>query len=360
MAYYKINPLDTLFFRDGIPYNMGETQTNVESMFPPSPTTIAGAIRARLAMSLGWTGKGEWNQSISKVIGSGSTLEKLSFDGPFVGYKNKTLFPIPKHVLGSKKEENKENKYKINTIMPEREIQSDLGKIKCPAMVADNKSKNIENSYITAATLQKLLHDTNIDEIDTIPFDEVFKKELSVGIKRDDEKLTVKDGNLFSRIFVRMEKDSYFIMNVNCNDCENALQNLKGIITIGGESKGAYIEEMKNEKMEKPVLPEAPNEYKNNRFLIYFATPTDIGKININSEIPELGNAKIIFGCIGNPIMIGGWNFKIGPEELRPYIPPGSVLFMEGNGITDIKSFNNKKIGKKTEYGFGHIFIGKW
>ncbi len=355
MAYYKINPLDTLFFRDGISYNMGETQTNVESMFPPPPATIVGAIRARIAMNLGWPGKGEWNQSISETIGSGNILGKLIFDGPFVGHKNEILFPIPRHVLGSKKEENK---YKINTILPGSEILSDLGKIKYPTIAADSGFKNIENLYITTSALQKLLYGTNIehmDTIDTIHFDEVFKKEPTVGIKRDYEKLTVKDGNLFSRIFVRMEKDSYLIMNLDCNGCDSVLQNLKGIMTVGGESKGAYIEEM-----EKPVFPEAPSEYQSNRFLVYIATPTDIGKIDINYKVPELGNAKIVSGCIGNPVMIGGWNFKKGPEELRPYIPPGSVLFMEGDGNADIKSFNNKKIGKKTEYGFGHILIGKW
>ncbi|MGC8726322.1 MAG: type III-B CRISPR module-associated Cmr3 family protein, partial [Thermoplasmata archaeon] len=216
MVYFKINPLDTMFFRDGISYNMGETQTNVESMFPPSPSTVVGAIRARIAMNLGWSGKGEWNQDISEVIGSGNHIGKLIFDGPFVGYKNEMIFPIPMNVLGSKKEENK---YEINVIMPGKEILSDMGEIKYPAMVANTGVKVIENSYITASTLQKLLEGTNNHHIDTIHFDEVFKKEPSVGIKRDEVKLTVKEGNLFSRIFVRMEKDSYLIMKLECNGC---------------------------------------------------------------------------------------------------------------------------------------------
>ncbi len=42
-------PLDTLFFRDGRPFNQGEGNGGVESLFPPSPTTLVGAARVALA-----------------------------------------------------------------------------------------------------------------------------------------------------------------------------------------------------------------------------------------------------------------------------------------------------------------------
>ncbi|MEW6637748.1 MAG: type III-B CRISPR module-associated Cmr3 family protein, partial [Actinomycetota bacterium] len=50
MNYYRLEPLDTLFFGDGSPFNAGETgQMEVEGTFPPSPTTVVGALRAAFA-----------------------------------------------------------------------------------------------------------------------------------------------------------------------------------------------------------------------------------------------------------------------------------------------------------------------
>ena len=40
----KINPLDTLFFKDGKPFSMGE-ETWASGLFPPYPGVIYGAIR---------------------------------------------------------------------------------------------------------------------------------------------------------------------------------------------------------------------------------------------------------------------------------------------------------------------------
>ena len=40
----KLDPLDTLFFRDGKPFSMGE-ETWGNCIFPPSPSVIYGALR---------------------------------------------------------------------------------------------------------------------------------------------------------------------------------------------------------------------------------------------------------------------------------------------------------------------------
>jgi CRISPR-associated protein Cmr3 len=40
----ELNPLDTLFFRDGKPFAMGE-ETWADGIFPPPPSVIYGALR---------------------------------------------------------------------------------------------------------------------------------------------------------------------------------------------------------------------------------------------------------------------------------------------------------------------------
>jgi CRISPR-associated protein Cmr3 len=44
---WRFTPLDTLFFRDGRPFNAGETVW-LESLFPPSGRTLQGVIRSAI------------------------------------------------------------------------------------------------------------------------------------------------------------------------------------------------------------------------------------------------------------------------------------------------------------------------
>ena len=61
MIGVDLQPVDTWFFRDSTPFTMGKApQENVGSVFPPHPATVVGAIRAALARSRGWDGRGRW------------------------------------------------------------------------------------------------------------------------------------------------------------------------------------------------------------------------------------------------------------------------------------------------------------
>lgn len=50
------------------------------------------------------------------------------------------------------------------------------------------------------------------------------------------------------------------------------------------------------------------------------------------------------------------------PKPLRSFIPAGSVFFCEAEADQEeaVRTLHNSKIGQETEYGFGHILIGKW
>jgi CRISPR-associated protein Cmr3 len=72
MHYYTLTPQDAWFFRDGRPYNHGESnQADVESLFPPPARTLTGAVRAALARANGWNGSGRWTNELNRHFGSG-------------------------------------------------------------------------------------------------------------------------------------------------------------------------------------------------------------------------------------------------------------------------------------------------
>ncbi|MCI0538133.1 MAG: type III-B CRISPR module-associated protein Cmr3, partial [Verrucomicrobiales bacterium] len=83
MTLFTFTPLDTLFFRDGRPYNKNESNSQVVSQFPPFAPTLIGAVRAAYARSLGWPEK-EWDIHIKQKLGSGKDLSPVSFSGPYL------------------------------------------------------------------------------------------------------------------------------------------------------------------------------------------------------------------------------------------------------------------------------------
>ncbi len=358
MTYYRIEPLDCLFFRDGSPYNLGESnQTDVASMFPPNPATVIGALRAGMARTLGWTGQGEWGPDIIAKVGDGDDLGPLDFNGPFIGFDKDLLFPFPRHVIGKVRipKEGGEDKLECKNLVvlkPDKPISSDVGETRFPVSgMALEKQKNID-AYLRGGDLSRILWNDNIQEIDAIPAGAVFKEEISVGIKRDPMKMTVGEGGLFSRRFIRMSEKAHLIIG-----CDGFEEEVGRFVMLGGESKGAFIERMDT----TPNLPDVPTEIgKLNRFLVYFATPANLGPIEIGKQLPDLCNARLVSGCMDRPVMIGGWDFRKGPLELTPHIPAGSVFFMESDEEIDAGKLNNTKIGKQTKFGFGHILIGKW
>ena len=95
--WYKIKPLDTLFFRDGRPFTMGsETWANL--IFPPYPSTLYGAIRSWLIFERGNIQDFK-NGKFKDEIGTPNEKGKLSLKGPFIAIENKFYFPIPIDML---------------------------------------------------------------------------------------------------------------------------------------------------------------------------------------------------------------------------------------------------------------------
>ena len=95
---YKLTPVGTWFFRDGRPYNQGESGlADIKSIFPPFAVTAVGAMRASLARSLDWDGKEDWPDDIKAKLGNGQKLAPLRFRGPYLFRekkgKSEILFP---------------------------------------------------------------------------------------------------------------------------------------------------------------------------------------------------------------------------------------------------------------------------
>jgi len=360
VKYYKIEPVDSLFFRDGSPYNMDETQTDVRSIFPPTPYTLTGALRAAIARDMGWV-SGDWTENIKDKLGDGKNIGRLNFFGPYILKDDEPIFQVPRTLMGKKSDDGSHWEL-IRKMIPGEPITGDMGeKIRYPSLTGNEVDMNNITGFVSGKGLHKILWSDDLDDIEIIPDDDIYQFEFNVGIKRDDD-LRVDDGGLFSRRFVRLNEGNW-----NENGKMDAISILAGIdgtdsrisgpIMLGGESKAAFVDGV--DPIRLPLPGDDAGIQK--EFVVLLITPARIPDLSPGCNIEGLpDDSKLVSVCADRPQMIGGWDHNRGPQPLRAHLKPGSVLFMRSEEGINPYQLNGIKIGKDTEFGFGQIITGKW
>lgn len=399
MTHLKLTPLDTLFFRDGRPFNAGETgQMEVGSVFPPSANTVVGCLRAAFARKLGWDGRGAWNGAITKKLGDGDALSPLTFQGPYLLKDGQCLFPVPSHLLAAYENEQMAHltflrpsdealECDLSALQPADETKSknpspnsedanpSTRKVRLPEtlpVVAEGKSvtgfKPLGQAYMTLRGMQQVLAGEKPALEDTIAAKDLWTSETRIGIQRNNTTRTTEEGALYQVAQTRLAPGVSLGMRVTGYEGD-----IPQSATLGGESRMTWLEPVTCWSLpEKPAL--VASDSKMLRYTVILVTPTQLtGWQTPGDQLADLPGT-IVSACVGKPVLIGGWDStKRAPKDLQPYLPAGSVFFMEVDlsdetklsDVTAIRSFQEQKkhptpIGKNTDWGYGQIFIGVW
>jgi len=351
VRYYLFEPLDTLFFRDGSPFNAGETgQMEVLGTFPPSPTTVVGALRAAFARRLGWQ-YGDWSEDIKKKLGDGADLGPLRFSGPYVAKDGEPLFPVPLHLLRSGGD--------LAFLEPrEAALSTDIGEAQLPEISTRTKGlKPLEKAYLTRRGMEKALRGETPDPEDVFEASELWSSESRVGIQRDPDSRTTLEDALYQTTHVRLRKGVALAAGVEGYEGE-----APGLLTLGGESRMANLKPCELSLPEAPSLEPGGGSLRYTATLITPARIRDEGWRKPGGALPGLPG-RVVSACVGKPVLIGGWDTeKKKPLPLEPYLPPGSTWFMEAEAAEpdEVEEMHTRHIGDKREWGYGQILIGGW
>jgi CRISPR-associated protein Cmr3 len=388
----RFEPIDTLFFRDGRPYHQGEnTQTNVPSRFPPSPTTLVGAIRAAWARALGWSGYGPWGDALRARLGGDADVLSggLRFRGPLLLHAPANappsgLFPLPSSVIGRDGDETLPTPpvpTDLALLRPGSEqhtpaLDCDLGPaVALPAVqrsAVDEDTAGLttqEGWWIDAPGLSQVLAGSPPAPAHLHWWRSLWATEPRVAIERDRARRTTGQGAMYSPIQVRLGRAQALGMLADGLPAEPAV--LRDVAArpqpLGGESRSAWLTCLSAD--EATLLPQAPRLTTTGaelRYSIYVATPMALA----GPPLPGTGLAglpgALVSACAARPELWGGWRTVadggVGPQPLRPYLPPGSVLFMRADaGAADaVARLHGRCVGERASWGFGLVFIGTW
>lgn len=377
------SPLDTLFFRDGRPYNQGEQQADVESLFPPQAPTLIGAARAALARGQGWRdSQVHWSDSIVQVLGSQEKLGQLSFTGLYLARRrtpaqtDKLYLPAPAHLL-LPKDAMDNTRPRTALLQPGTPLRCDLAdQVRLPAL-ADNGNtgegawKYAAGQWLTRSGMASVLkcEAPNADQI--LESKNLWQREPRTGNQRNTETRTVTTGKqgehegLYSSVHIRLERDIILALGVEGLPPQWQPQSPT---PLGGEGRMAAVERM-SDAITLPECPDLKPVDGRLRYQVVLITPMDISENEHDWPTPDKAEAyaglpgKIVSACTGRPAWIGGWDgLGRSPLALKPHLSAGSVMFMETDpaDLERVKNLHGSKIGARTEWGFGQLLIGTW
>ncbi|MEM2096865.1 MAG: type III-B CRISPR module-associated protein Cmr3 [Methanothrix sp.] len=361
MRYLILTPVDSWFFRDGRPFHMGEATSDVGGFFPPSAFTVAGAIRAHLARSMGWREdrrERRWSDEICRVLGDGYDLKGLRFRGPLLcrdsDHGLEILFPSPLNLYGKKGDRG----YEMRLLRPGAEVECDLGRVRLPSAEGIDGMKPL-SGYITGDQLKQVLRG-EVPEGRVIPAEELWSSEYAVGLARDLETRTAEEAHLYSINRIRLERGVHLLMGVE--GIEYMLKELDGaVMPLGGEGRMASVAITTLVEDISGFRPELRSENGTVRFTLLHITPAFLGRWpGPGDAIPGVPG-RVVSACIERAMRIGGWDsVNRRPVDLKPFIPPGSVWFCEADedGLEDVIRLS--RVGEYTEFGFGEVAVGVW
>lgn len=376
--FYKIKPLDTIFFRDGRPFSMGyDTWANL--IFPPYPSTIYGSIRSWLIFERGSLIDFE-NNKFENELGTPNKKGSLKINGIFIEYYDTLLFPIPRDLLIleepkdlHKCDENKNlDKYRKNqktlislSLTQKPEVFISDYELDYILVNKSNEKLDEAEGFLDINSLLKYLI-SNDNSFHPIDRKDIFEIEYKIGIKRNRKTLSSEEGYLYRIPMIRLKKDvNFFIQIEGLNYYPE-----RGIIQLGGEGRIAEIKKYDNDLLKD--LRDINFEFKNNIFKLYLATPA----IFNNGWLPEWidksnyegkynGIRLKLIGCIiGKYNLIGGWNLaNQKPKPMFKAVPSGSIYYFKILNDTSPEkvkeTFHLKNISDvNSEEGYGLSLIG--
>lgn len=359
--WFGFAALDTLFFRDGRPFNQGEGSSGVAgSTFPPHPSTVVGALRAALARARGWRA-GPWDDELMAVLGNGEDLNRLRVSGPYLVRTREggrtLLYRAPLNVATSADGATTT----LGFLTPGREVQTDLGRARLPSASRGSTAKQpLEGRFVTAEDLERLLRQVS-SGVSPVAEAALFQAEVRTGIVREDPtSRTTGDNALFTARHVRPRPDVELLVGVDGLPSDWEVDTEP--VPLGGEGRGAWLYEIP-----EPIgRPGTPSELVGaEHYTLTLLTPA-----KLPTGVPRAGAVvsgfpgTMVSACVGKPVQIGGWS-SIARQStaMEDYLPAGSTFFMQAPSALarqDIDRLSGVRLGERTAWGYGEVAIGLW
>lgn len=353
----KLQPLDTLFFRDGKPFARGD-ENWADGNFPPNPSVIYGAMRTALATI---PGKEILFSEVPSKLDK--TIYKVSGIYYNIGHTN--YLPLPLDLVEYKTNAegiDAQEKHKVNFLhlSPMKSVLSAEKSFVKYLLHPEGfqQADNLDGGLITENQLGAYLQG-NINALDdAIKLGDFIKSEPKVGIGRNDATRSAEEGLLYRVDTKRLDKIE---MRIKVSASGYSQEDLdRPVVHLGGETKLIQIKKVGLDTLDI----KSPNLQKG-QFKIYLSTPAFFTKYGWKPDLERMGiKATLVAACVGKPVSIGGYDMaKNEPKPMLKAVPAGSVYYYESEEVpeTILEKISGKSISDVLqEQGYGIAYVGNF
>lgn len=348
----KIDALDTLFFKDGKPFTMGDDSW-AQGSFPPSPSVIYGALRTAYFL--------QHPDKINTVNTTEDPTKNLVIKKILFFCNNDIYFPLPKDYVHEKN--NSESEAFILKLIKNSFISSSGLEYQ---LQPENNSEveNVENGIFRWHTFVKS-QTKKLNSVSYIKLSDFIIEEPKVGIGRENYSRTTAVGKLYNVNMLRLTKLDNNFQNKSIHlivEFTGIELNEKGLFKLGAEGKFVNYS-----KFSLPDDLSFKNiNYSGNIFRLYMATPA----IFLNGSSPDLNknemlkdfNLELIANAIGKPTYIGGFDMAENkPKKMYKAVPAGAVYYFRTKDDINLiaKKLNGNSISEvNSNEGYGICYVG--
>jgi len=378
--------MDTLFFRDGRPFEVGG-EANLQ--IPPSPSTFYGALRSALIVSQpgGVSAFISGNNPIltewaGQYRDSEGITAKLKIKGPVFAKKTNhgivRYFPLPRDVLIFFFKDSSTEVYRYFLISTKlksfpQEMESNMA-LSHLLINPFSESGEYQPLLISEHLLFQYLQGGFTEPLEFTPGEDVLSPDQiylpdyreGIGLKKWQKNL--EKGRLFTQQQMAFVADDEAQMGFLVESDVPKWFPSDVILRLGGDGKVATfqpvtITENSTERIKQQIE-------KNKLFKVYLATPAlfELGKKSrafYNGFIEDIPGLKFELqaAAIGRAEMYGGYDIAVNvPKISFPAVPASSVFYLrlkKGTAGQVLKAFHNKCISDfRNNQGFGYSFVG--
>jgi len=330
MSTLHITALDTLFFKDGKPFSMGE-ETWANGIFPPFPSVFYGALRSI------WFAQAANINMIANATNDRSQTNDESLNLRITGLlptiDNELFFPIPNDLYGIKRGAQNEA-HKLKCISKPPDLITDYS-FDCLLQTKEViKAEELGGKALLCRhNFETYLKNTS-DSFTISRLSDYVLSEPKVGIGRNPNTRSTETGQLYRVAMRRLHSDirngngKAFGFAVKCNGLplpENGLSRF-----------GAEIKAIEYKPFSGNWNIACPVQEGEKHFKIYLATPAVFEDGFYPKQWFQDNKLELLTAAFGRVQHIGGFDMKaVKPKPMYKAVPAGTVYYVKAaNGFS--------------------------
>jgi CRISPR-associated protein Cmr3 len=328
-----IEPLDVLFLRGNKLF--GDPGSFGESLVPPWPSVVAGALRSAMLANEGVDLAAFANNQIGHpLLGTperpgpfaiaGFTLARRVAEG-----RVETLHALPSDLIVEADDQGRAAVPRLlRPVAPAAGLLSSAPLALWPALAQQERRKPVSGLWLAQPGWADYLAGRTPKAEHLVMADDLWKFEPRVGVGLDSATRRAADGRLFTVQAVAFNRDVGFLATV-----AGAEPPATGVLRLGGDGRGAAVQGVRHE----PARIDLAAISKARRARIVLTTP---GLFPDGWQLPGVGSqqrvqwpglsARLVCAAVPRGDVVSGWDIAARcPKTAEQAAPAGSVYWLD-------------------------------